>query len=184
MIPQPRLLAALLAGAGLIALTMLGRGLWLLVVAYHCALFALLVRDARGFPRRSGFTVLRDLPRPLSLGAMQTVVIAIAHPGAAGFDAEVADHPPEDLNPTPAAVAGRFDDGGTLSVSYQVHPRHRGAFRFRRIDLRVHSRGGWLLRLYRIPAEQAAAVYPNVLAVRQYDLTLRRGMRKIGRAHV
>jgi len=177
LIPQPRLLAALLAGAGLIALTTLGRGLWLLVVAYHGALFALLVRDARGFPRRSGFTVLRDLPRPLSLGAMQTVVIAIAHPGAAGFDAEVADHPPEDLNPTPAAVAGRFDDGGTLSVSYQVHPRHRGAFRFRRIDLRVHSRGGWLLRLYRIQAEQAAAVYPNVLAVRQYDLTLRRGMR-------
>ena len=177
MIPQPRLLAALVAGAGLIALATLSPVFWAFAAVYHTVLLVLLAREIRSLPDGRGFTVLRDLPRPLSLGATQTVVVAIAHPAAAGLWAEVADHAPEDFNAAPAVIGSRFDGAGTLSVGYEVQPRHRGAYRFGRIDLRLWRAGGWLLRLYRIPAQQAAAVYPNVLAVRQYDLTLRRGMR-------
>lgn len=177
MIPQPRLLAALLGGAALIALVAVNEAVWGVVVLYHAALLTVLVREGARLPNRHGFTVLRDLPRPFSLGAVQTVVIAIAHPQAAGYHAQVADHAPDGLHATPASLSGVFDEAGTLSVSYRVEPRHRGAYQFGAIDLRLWRPGGFLMRRYRIPAAQPAAVYPNVLAVRQYDLTLRRGMR-------
>lgn len=177
MTPQPRLLAALLCGAALVALTGLSPLIWAVVVVYHGMLIAILVRDASRLPDRRGFTVLRDLPRPFSLGAEQAVVIAIHHPRAAGFEAEVADHAPLDLHAEPRVLAGTFDAGGALTCSYRVTPRRRGAYTFARIDLRLWRRDAFLARLYRIAAPETVAVYPNVLPVRQYDLRLRRGMR-------
>jgi uncharacterized protein (DUF58 family) len=177
MIPQPRLLVALLVGAGLILLTLLSPLVWPVVIVYNLALAVVVAREVRNLPSPKGFTVLRDLPRPFSLGADQAVVIAIHHVGAAGLRAEIADHVPIDLNPRPRSVGGVFDAAGTLTLAYRAQPVHRGAYTFGRIDLRCWRPGGFTQRLYRIPAAQSAAVYPNILAVRQYDLTLRRGMR-------
>jgi uncharacterized protein (DUF58 family) len=73
-------------------------------------------------------------------------------------------------------VRGTFDAEGEWIAVYQVSPAQRGAYEFGPIDLRVWRRDGWWARQVRLPAPQEAAVYPNVLAIRQYQLTLRRGM--------
>jgi uncharacterized protein (DUF58 family) len=72
---------------------------------------------------------------------------------------------------------GRFDQEGLLTVEYQVEPPHRGRYQFGQVDVRCWRPGGWLVRQVRIKADEPAAVYPDVLAIRRYDLTLRRGMR-------
>ena len=174
--PRPRLLVALGAGGILIALAQLGPLLWLPALAYHMVLVALAVRDAATLPARKGWEASRDIPNPLSLGAAQEVLVGIRHPGAAGLEAALADHVPAALRPARREVRGRFDGRGEWIAAYGIQPPQRGAFDFGPLDVRAWRRHGWWFRQVRLPASQRAAVYPDVLAIRQYQLTLRRGM--------
>ena len=165
-----------MAGAGLIALAEVSSAFWLVAAAYHVALLAILVRDAWLLPGPRAFTASRAVPRPLSLGADQTVNVLVRCRPAAGFYAELADHVPPDLRPSERVLPTRFDRRGVLRVSYRVRPPHRGAYQIGPIDLRVWRPGGWWLRQLRLPVREDARVYPDVLAVRRYQLTVRRGM--------
>ena len=174
--PQPRLLIALLAGAILVLLVLLSPVFWLVVIVYHGVLLGLVAVDARRLPPGTGFAASRVLPQPFSLGEIQAIQVLVGHAAAAGLPAEVADHVPADLRPEARVITSRFDDEGFLTVEYLVQPPHRGAYNFGPVDVRCWRPGGWLLRQVRIPAAEAAAVYPSVLAIKRYQLTLRRGM--------
>lgn len=174
--PQPRLLIALLAGAILVLLVLLSPVFWLVVIVYHGVLLGMVAVDARRLPPGKGFAASRVLPQPFSLGEIQAIQVLVGHAAAAGLPAEVADHVPADLRPEARVITSRFDDEGFLTVEYLVQPPHRGAYNFGPVDVRCWRPGGWLLRQVRIPAAEAAAVYPSVLAIKRYQLTLRRGM--------
>jgi uncharacterized protein (DUF58 family) len=177
LIPQRRLLAALLIGAGLILLASLNPAVWLVVIVYHAALLGLLVRDATRLPGRRGFTARRSLPQPFALGLRQTVQVVVSHPRAGGLEGAVADHAPLALNPSPRELTSRFDETGTIRVEYTTQPPHRGAFAFGPVDVRAWRPRGFWIRQARIPLPATAPVYPDVHPVRRYQLTLRRGVR-------
>jgi uncharacterized protein (DUF58 family) len=177
LVPQPRLLTALIGGTLLILLMLLHPAFLAVVLAYYAALIGLAAADAGRLPRTSGFMASRVLPEPMSLGEVQAVQVLIAHSQAAGLPAQVADHVPADLRPDRRVLGGRFDGDGLLTVEYTVEPPHRGAFKFGPVDVRCWRPGGWVLRQVRVNADEAAAVYPNVLAIKRYELMLRRGMR-------
>ena len=158
------------------AMAQVSRTFWLVAAAYLVALAAILVRDLWLLPSPRAFTASRALPRPLSLGAEQTVGLVVRCQRAAGFFAELADHVPAELRPSERVLAARFDADGVLRAGYQVRPPHRGAFQVGPLDLRVWRPGGWWMRQVRIPVLDGGRVYPDVLAVRRYQLTLRRGM--------
>ncbi|GAC1657953.1 MAG: DUF58 domain-containing protein [Candidatus Dormibacteraceae bacterium] len=136
----------------------------------------LVVLDASRLPGRAGFEASRDVPNPLSLGTPETVLVGVRNSRAAGLEAALADHAPRGLRPARREVRGRFDTSGELIAEYAIQPPNRGAFRFGPLDLRVWRRGGLLMRQVRLPIDQPAAVYPNVKAIRQYQLSLRRAM--------
>ena len=177
LIPQRRLLAALLGGAPLILLILVHPVLLFVVVAYYAVLAGFVLADAGRLPKPGGFAASRVLPEPFSLGEVQEVEVLIAHSDAAGTRAEVADHVPADLQPDQRVLAGEFDREGLLTVGYTVQPPHRGSYQFGPVDVRCWRQGGWLLRQVRINAGEPAAVYPDVLAIKRYELMLRRGMR-------
>ena len=177
LIPQRRLIVALLAGTVLIVLILVHPVFLVLVLAYYAALLGIALADGMRLPGKTGFVASRVLPQPFSLGEVQAVQVLVAHPDAARLPAEVADHVPADLRPDRRVVPGTFDKDGLLTVEYTVEPPHRGPYRFGSVDLRCWRPRGWLIRQVRIKADEAAAVYPDVLAVRRYELTLRRGMR-------
>ena len=177
LVPRPRLLAALIAGSVLFLLLLLSPVFIIVPLLYYAAIGTLILADSRRLPRRSGFMASRVLPQPFSLGEVQAVQVLVAHGDAAGFPAELADHVPADLRPDRRVLSGRFDGEGLLAVEYSVQPPHRGAYRFGPVDLRCWRPGGWLTRQVRIKAEEKAAVYPDVLAIKRYELMLRRGMR-------
>jgi uncharacterized protein (DUF58 family) len=164
-------------GAAIVALTVLSPVLWLLAVLYHAALIWTLVRDARGLPVATDFTASRELPRPLALGAEQEVLIGLSCARAAGLRAAVADHTPLPLRIDDAPVLGTFDADGFLIGAYKVRSPHRGLYDFPGMDVRVWRAGGWWLRQLHISLPAQVAVYPDVLAVRRWQLTLRRGVR-------
>jgi uncharacterized protein (DUF58 family) len=177
LLPQRRLLATLLAGAVLFLLLLLSPVVVIAPLIYYAAMAGIVLTEAGRLPSKSGFMASRVLPQPFSLGEVQSVQLLVAHSGAAGLPAEVADHVPADLRPDRRVLSGVFDGEGLLHVEYTVEPPHRGAYRFGAVDLRCWRPGGWLIRQVRIKADEAAAVYPDVLAIKRYELMLRRGMR-------
>jgi uncharacterized protein (DUF58 family) len=170
------LIAALVAGAGLGLLPIIWPVAWIGVVAYFAVVMALAAIEAASLPGPAGLTATRLLSRPLSLGVKQAVHLDLENPAAAGLRVEVADHAPSGLSPAPRVVAGTFDDGGRMRADYEVRPPHRGAYRFGRVDVRWRRRRGFWVRQAAVDLAETVAVYPNVLAVREYELRLRRGM--------
>ena len=177
--PQPRLLWAIAIGAGLIAISVVSPVLVLVAIIYHAGLVAVVARDLALLPARRGFTARRTMPEPFSLGEHEEVRVVVTNPAAAGLLARVADHAPDDLHPRPREVEGVFDARGSVTVAYRTSSPRRGAYRFGAIDLQVARRDGWLRRQVRIPLDHEVAVFPNVVAIKRIQLTLRRGLRAL-----
>ncbi|MGH7776854.1 MAG: DUF58 domain-containing protein [Candidatus Dormibacterales bacterium] len=117
------------------------------------------------------------MPRPLSLGAGESIAVTVLHPAARGLDAVVADHAPLELAPSPREIRGTFDGRGRLEIAYRVRSPRRGDFAFGPVDVRCRTRSGLWERQVRIPLADSAEVYPDVRAVRQLQASARRGLR-------
>jgi len=175
--PQPRLLWAIAIGAALIALTLVSPVLVVLAIAYHVGLVLVLARDIALLPGRSGYRVRRIMPEPFSLGENEEVRVVIENSAAAGLLATIADHAPADLTPQPREVDGTFDRNGRVELTYATSSPKRGAYRFGPVDLQVSRRDGWWRRQVRLQHPNEVAVFPNVVAIKRMQLTLRRGLR-------
>lgn len=175
--PQPRLLWAIAIGASLIALSVVSPVLGFVAVVYHVGLIVLVVRDVALLPPRSGFVTGRSMPEPFSLGEREDVTVTIQNPAAAGLKARLADHAPVGLNPRPRELDGRFDRNGRLALTYRTSSPRRGAYRFGPVDLQVWRDGGWFRRQVRLESPKEVAVFPNIVAIKRIQLTLRRGLR-------
>src|SRR5579864_1312388 len=170
-------MVALLVGTPLIVLILVHPVFLVVVLAYYASVFYLAASDVARLPAPAGFAASRVLPEPFSLGEVQAVQVLLAHPRAAGLPAELADHVPADLRPDRRVVNGSFDGEGLFTAEYTVEPPHRGSYSFGPVDLRCWRRGGWMMRQVRIKADEKASVYPDVLAIKRYELMVRRGMR-------
>jgi uncharacterized protein (DUF58 family) len=168
---------AVAIGAVLIALATVSPALGLVAVIYNAALVIIAARDLALLPARSGFRVSRAMPQPFSLGEHEDVAVVVENPAAAGLRVELADHAPDDLKPQPRELEGRFDGTGRLSVTYRTSSPKRGAYKFGPVDLRVWRENGWWRRQVRLQHAEEVAVFPNVVAIKRIQLTLRRGLR-------
>jgi len=177
--PQPRLLWAIAIGAALIALSVVSPILVLVAILYHAGLVAVVARDLALLPGRRGFSARRAMPEPFSLGEHEEVKVIVTNPAAAGLVARLADHAPDGLHARPRELDGTFDARGSLVVAYTTSSPRRGAYRFGSVDLQVARRDGWLRRQVRIPLDHEVAVFPNIVAIKRIQLTLRRGLRAL-----
>jgi len=175
--PQPRLLWAVGIGAALIALAIVSPLLAFVAVIYHVGLVIIATRDLALLPDRSGYRAQRKMPEPFSLGEREAVTVVVENPAAAGLMARIADHAPAELRPQPRELDGRFDASGRLQVTYQTVSPKRGAFVFGPVDVRVWRDEGWWRRQIRLQLPDEVAVFPNVVAIKRVQLTLRRGLR-------
>jgi uncharacterized protein (DUF58 family) len=175
--PQSRLIWAVAIGATLIALAVVSPLLGFVAIVYNAGLFVIATRDLGLLPARRGYAVHRVMPEPFSLGEPEDVTVIVQNPRAAGLWARVADHAPDTLRPTPREVSGQFDSDGVLQVRYRTYSPKRGAYRFGSVDLQVWRERGWWRRQVRLPDPQDVAVFPNVVAIKRIQLSLRRGLR-------
>jgi len=164
-------------GAALIALAVASPVLGLLAVVYHVGLVTIAARDLALLPGRKGYVARRLLPEPFSLGEPEEVTVVVENRAAAGLWARVADHAPGGLRPRPRELDGRFDQRGVLRLSYRTYSPRRGAYGFGPIDIQVWRNEGWWRRQVRLALPQDVAVFPNVVAIKRIQLSLRRGLR-------
>ena len=151
--------------------------LGLVAVVYQVGLVAVAARDLAMLPGRRGYSVQRTMPEPFSLGEPEEVLVVIQNRAAAGLKAKIADHAPASLRPQPREVEGRFDPNGVLRLSYRTYSPKRGAYRFGATDLQVWRPDGWWRRQMRLNDPREVAVFPNIVAIKRIQLSLRRGLR-------
>jgi uncharacterized protein (DUF58 family) len=175
--PQPKLIWAVAIGAGLIALAVVSPVLAVVAVIYNAAIVVIAARDLALLPGRGGYLVRRVTPEPFSLGEPEEVAVVVRNHAAAGLIGKVADHVPDALHSTPREVSGTFDANGVLKLSYATRSPRRGAYEFGPVDLQVSRHDGWWRRQVRLPQTEEVAVFPNVVAIRRIQLSLRRGLR-------
>jgi len=164
-------------GACLIALAVVSPLLGFVAIVYNAGLFVIATRDLGLLPVRAGYAARRVTPEPFSLGEPEEVTLIVRNWRAAGLRGRVADHAPATLRPTPRELAGQFDANGVLTVAYRTFSPKRGAYEFGPVDVQVWRDRGWWRRQVRLPLRQEVAVFPNVVAIKRIQLSLRRGLR-------
>src|SRR2546426_5022098 len=112
LLPQPRLLAALVGGSVLFLLLLLSPVFIIVPLLYYAAMGVLVLADARRLPPKSGFMASRVLPQPFSLGEVQAAEAVGAHRNAARLPAQPAEHAPPDLGPDPLPLARQLAGRG------------------------------------------------------------------------
>lgn len=186
---------------------MLGAALWVAaalvpswrVVAtlYNLILLVLALVDLLLSPRPRDFDVEREFEPKMNLGALNDVKLRLRNrarlPVSLSVRDEVppswtvsSDEPPKESNgvvlPVLAKIALRVEANGEIETHYQIAPTRRGDFHFGALHARYATvLGLWFRQFHTEPPNQEARVYPDISAVRRYELALREGkMRDIG----
>ncbi len=171
--PTPRL-PLLLA---LAALPALFPGLLWLSLALAAALTGVALADLAA--SRRTIEAERRVENPLSLGEENPVRLAFRCHGAP-VTLEVCDDLPLHLDPAGEWPVVRLEEGAWVEVGYRVRPGRRGRYAIGRLHGRYRSRLGLWNRMITWPITDEVRVYPNLLAVRQYEVAMRQGRQMEG----
>jgi uncharacterized protein (DUF58 family) len=186
MIPSRLLVLLMLGPLALALLSLVDEALAPMVLAVDGGLALLAVVDALLAAGRK-VTVRREVRPVLSVGRPNPVTLHLRSSAGRPLDVEVTDdafaEAERDGLPGFAALA----PGGAASLRYLVTPRRRGAYVLGAHTVRYPSPLRLWIRQLRIPASDPIRVYPDVQAVRTYELLARqdraasvRASRKVG----
>ena len=175
MVPTGLLIGILIAATPLFAfgiydLSFAQLGLGVMAVALVVAFL-----DNLAASRLCNVEISRELPQVLSLGAENTIKIAVRNPTRRTLRLLVKDDPPpEFITPTRrwSLLLGPYEVG---EIRYRTTPVRRGDAEFGDLHLRVLSRLRLSWRQRTIKAGESAKVYPNLLEVYKYQALARRG---------
>ncbi|MEP0766127.1 MAG: DUF58 domain-containing protein [Fimbriimonadia bacterium] len=171
----------LLAGSVFGLASLLSEGFVLYLVAWDVALLVVAFVTYRLAPKPDQFQAARSHDPVLSARTPNLVVVNVGYRGTERLQATIRDEPPPEFDTDRAAREVVLEPGKDTVLRYHVTPPDRGSFEFRELFLRVPAPLGLVLRTYRLPLRTEVAVYPNILALRKYDLLMRRGhLREIG----
>lgn len=166
-------LPALLAG--------ISPGFLLLTIFYDATILALAVGTLFLAPRREQFEASRRHDRVLSVRVENLIRVDLLFRGQAAVRVQVRDEPPSEFDVRERSWDLVLRPNRLTEVSYHVKPHHRGDYVFRELFLKVRAPLGLVYRIYRLPVGSPVSVYPNILALRKYDLLRHRGhLREMG----
>jgi uncharacterized protein (DUF58 family) len=172
LIPTPRLVLLALAPLALGMAAAIDTTLVAPMLAADGALLALALLDAMLASGRS-IVVARESPAVLSVGRANPIRLQIRSTARRQLDVSITDDRPPDVDvrdlPARATLAAR----GRASVVYHLSPSRRGAVELGDHHVRYPSPLGLWQRQLRLPARHALKVYPDVTAVRAYELLAR-----------
>lgn len=173
MVPTPRLWALFALGIPVAALAG-WIGSPVLALAYNAVLIAVAVATSRLAPA-SALSVTRSFDPVLSVRVRNRIRLKVENTGAVPARFRLRDEPP--IGCDAEANEAEFDvpAGAERQIDYWVTPHQRGSDFFRGTFLRLHCPLGLVQRQVRLRTEQPVRIYPNVLALREFDLLKQKG---------
>ncbi len=172
MIPSPLLLLLALGPLALALLTLVDAALLGAVVTVDGALVVLAGVDAL-LGARGRVEARRELRAVLSIGRNNPVTLHLRSRARRALVVDVTDDAfaPAEREGLPARV--RVAPGGAVTVRYQLRPQRRGAYELGAVTVRYATPLRLWTRQLRLPVTGEVRVYPDVQAVRAYELLAR-----------
>jgi uncharacterized protein (DUF58 family) len=150
-----------------------------LALVYVLVAMVVVVIDARRMPHGGDFAVGREHDRRLSIGEPNPVDLSIRWSGRSTIGQELPLDVRDETPPGIPSEGERFHTtirpGAEWTGRYHLTPERRGEYQFGRVVFRLESPFGLLQRQYAAAIDVPARVYPNIRAVRRYDLLVRQG---------
>lgn len=157
------------------------QGNWLLPAAYN--LFLVIAAWVTGWlgPRSRDLRIERKHDQVLSVRVDNRVELIIENTGDSTIQITLRDEPPPTFVRSENEFRLHLAPGALVHRPYHVTPPFRGSEYFRGTYVRIECPLGLVQRQERIPTDQPFRVYPNVLALRKFDLLNQKGrLRELG----
>ncbi|MFN8140247.1 MAG: DUF58 domain-containing protein [Fimbriimonadales bacterium] len=132
-------------------------------------------------PSGAHISITRKFDPVLSVRVPNLVKLYITNEGNHSLKFRLREEPPDEFEVSEREFDVSIEPGERKEIRYHVTPRDRGDYFFRDSFIRVRSVLGMVFRQSRIPTREIVRVYPNILALRKFDLLKQRGhLRQIG----
>ncbi|MES1228444.1 MAG: DUF58 domain-containing protein, partial [Armatimonadota bacterium] len=175
LIPTTRLWFLLGAGVVLAFAGLFVPGLERLVLVYDLALGLLFLATGLLGRKWDLLTVSRHTEPVLSVRHNNKVDLTIETSGSHGMRVKLKEDVPESVTCDQNEFNLWVEPGRTTEIHYTITPFERGESRFGDTWVRYMAPLGLCWVQKRLPTGAAARVYPNVAAVKEFDLLLNRG---------
>jgi uncharacterized protein (DUF58 family) len=174
MVPTRRFWLLIALGIPVAALSGAAGSLWP-VVAYNVLVFGVAYATGLMAPDGKSLRVTRKYDPVLSVRVGNRIEVKVLNDGVETVSAQFRDEPPPLFEASRKEFDLHLKPGQETALSYSVTPYERGGDFFRGTYLRVRAPLGLVLREVKLRTEQPLRVYPNVLALREFDLLKQRG---------
>lgn len=171
-----RLLCFLFLLAGPIMLSGIAPNLLFIGGGYVVLLCIVCAIDYLTNPLFTKIDARREMNSKFSLGAENVVTLQIVNRSRHHLKLRLKDDFPSEFQFHQATHEIQLPPSTEDAVVYRLTPLRRGIYRFEDIHLRCRGILGLIIRQRHIAAGAEVKVYPNLQAVRQYELLVRRGM--------
>ena len=152
-----------------------------LAIGYDFVLLLAAFVTSRMAPSAENIRISRVFDPVLSARAWNRILVRVENDGVEDISGQIRDEAPAGFDSGKSQFDLELKAGDQTEFSYPVRPRERGADEFRGTAIRLHCPLGLVDRQIWMPTEQAVRVYPNVLALKQFDLLSQKGrLRDIG----
>lgn len=181
MIPSRILVLLMLIPLGFAVAVVADRGmLWPMFAAD--AFIALVALADAALARRPLVDVRRTSREVFSIGRANPVTLELRSRSSRRLHVEVNDDLFDHAAAAELPLALDLKAGARAQATYRVIPRRRGTYALGAHTLRYRSPLGLWIRQLRVPANQPVRIYPDVQAVRDYELLARQSRDAAARA--
>ncbi len=144
--------------------------------AYLLLLLVVGIIDYVTNPLMKSVQVSRIMNNKFSLGVKNRVTLRISNLTRYHLKLHVKDDYPSEFQYDDVIHDLHVPSSQHENIAYHLTPLRRGIYNFGDIHVRCWGVLGLIVRQYKFPAQTEIKVYPNLQAVRQYELLVKRGM--------
>ena len=171
-----RFLIFLLPVAVPIVLSSLSPNLLFVGGAYVVLLFVVGTVDYVTNPISKSVEIRREMNSKFSLGVENVVTLRVTNRSRYRLRLRFKDDFPDEFLFEAVIHDCQVSPMQHIDIPYRLTPMRRGVYRFADTHLRCWGILGLIVRQRRVPAATEIKVYPNLQAIRQYELLVKRGM--------
>ncbi len=146
-----------------------------MVLGLDLILVILAIVDFVLFPRLSGLSIERSMPRVASLGGWHPVELTLLYRGKQAIHLELTDDNVDQFEIEPATRKLTLYPNKRVVISHRLLPRQRGSYELENVYLSVSSRLGLWQRNHQFRVPGTLHVYPNIQQISEYALLARTG---------
>lgn len=147
-----------------------------LALVYNLLLLGVAWITGRMGPRGDQLHLERRFDPVLSVRVPNRIELRLRNDGAETLAGVLRDESPDGFASSDREFAIGLGAGDSKTLSYTVTPNERGSTSFRGTFLRLRRPLGLVDVVVELPNTESVRVYPNVLALREFDLLRQRGM--------